>query len=116
MQKTCITHLGKFAIPREVEAGKVHVRESRVHVKVHIRSGGGSAAVQVVLPGGERDQFSLFEQYFIQVKLTHAVFFNSDVLRLYILELPSVTTANYCYCAISSSTKGATGELKNISS
>lgn len=51
MQKT---NLGEIAIPREVEAGKVHVRESRVHLHGHIRSGGGSAAVQVVLPGGER--------------------------------------------------------------
>lgn len=51
--KMC-TDLREISISRKVEAGKVHVRESRVHVHVRIRSGGGSAAVKVVLPVRER--------------------------------------------------------------
>lgn len=45
------TNLREIAIPREVEAGKVHARKSRVYVHGHICSGVGSAAIQVVLPG-----------------------------------------------------------------
>lgn len=49
------TNLGKIAIPGEAKTGKIHNRESTVHVHIHIRSGIGSAAVRVVLPEGKRN-------------------------------------------------------------
>lgn len=48
----CNTDLGKISISGEVETGKVH-GETTVHVHLHISSGAGSAAVQVVLPKGK---------------------------------------------------------------
>lgn len=53
------TNLGEISIPWEVKAGKIHIRESRVHVHVHICSGVGSAAVQVVLPEGGNEEVKM---------------------------------------------------------
>lgn len=49
------TNLWKISIPWEVKTGKIHNRESTVHVHIHIRSGIGSAAVRVVLPERKRN-------------------------------------------------------------
>lgn len=73
------TNLGEISIPGEVEAGEVHIRESRVHVHVHICSGVGSAAVQVVLPGGKRrglvSLVIFFNQYLSKTGTCGSVFF-----------------------------------------
>lgn len=68
------TNLGEVSVRREDEAGKVHFGEFRVVVHAHTRGGGGSAAVQVVLPGekgemGERS-FSLFHSHLLQHRFT----------------------------------------------
>lgn len=49
------TDLGKISISGEVETVKVH-GQTTVRVPVHVSSGAGSAAAQVVLPKGEKNR------------------------------------------------------------
>lgn len=45
VQQPYETNLGEISVPREVEALKVHVRESREHIHLHIWNGGDCSAV-----------------------------------------------------------------------